>query len=139
MSKLKSDIIQKIYKDNYCCKKGHAIYWKGKEFIFSDDLTCDKCGQKSKLKNPIRWNCSQCNTYFCTKCFDIIIDKLCPIKHKFQFLKQSSLSFSSTFTCDKCSRDFKHIDGVIFDKECNITICPKCYYDSCDVPAVLED
>ena len=139
MSKLKSDLIKKIYENNYHCKKGHNIYWKGKTHIFSDNLTCDKCGKKSELQHPIRWNCSQCNTYFCTKCYDIIIDKLCPIKHKFKFYRQSSLDSTSTYTCDKCSEKYKHNDGVIFDKECNITICPKCYCDSCDIPEVLED
>ncbi len=138
MSKLKSDIILNFYKDNYHCKQGHNIIWKGNEYIFSSSLICDKCGKTSKLDNPIRWNCSQCKTYFCTKCFDIIVDKLCPIKHKFKFCKQNTMSYSS-YTCDKCSQQYHHIDGVLFDKECNITVCPKCFYDSCDVPEVLED
>ena len=139
MSKLKCDIILNFYKDNYHCKKGHNLIWNGKKYIFSTDLICDKCGTTSDLKNPIRWNCSQCNTYFCTKCCDIIIDKLCPLKHKFKFYKQSSVSSSSTFTCDKCSLQHKHEDGIIFDEQCNITICLKCFYDSCDIPDVLED
>ena len=139
MSKIKSDIIQKIYEENYFCKKGHNIKWKGKEYIFSSQLICEKCGQKSELKNPIRWNCSICNTYYCTKCYDIITDKICPIKHKFKFHKQSYVDEASNYTCDKCSQRFSHNLGVIFDKECNITICPNCYCDSCDIPEVLED
>lgn len=139
MSYLKNDLIQKIYKNNYHCKQGHMISWKGKTYIFSSTLICDKCGKKSELKNPIRWNCSQCNTYFCTKCYDIIIDKFCPVKHKLKFYKQSSLDSSSTYTCDKCSQSKKHNDGVLFDKDCNITICPRCFCDCCDIPEILED
>ena len=26
-----------------------------------------------------------------------------------------------------------------FDKDCNITFCPKCYFDSTDIPDVIED
>ena len=139
MSKLKSDIIQKIYKNNYHCKKGHNIEWFGQTYVFSSDLNCDKCGLRSQLNNPIRWKCSQCNTYFCTKCCDIFIDKICPIKHKFKFFKQSIVGLSSTFTCDKCSVSYNHNDGVLYDKDCNITVCPSCFCDSYDIPEVLED
>jgi len=139
MSKLKRDIIQKIYKDNYHCQKGHNIIWQGKSYIFSNNLSCDKCGKSSKLQNPIRWSCSQCNIYFCSKCYDLIIDKNCPIKHRYKFVKQNMIEFSPTYTCDKCRKTFNHKDGVLFDKECNITICPICFCNSCDIPDVLED
>ena len=139
MSKSKNDLIQNIYKEKYHCKKGHNITWTGSTYIFSYHLKCDKCGKGTELQNPIRWNCSECKTYFCTKCCDIIIDKLCPIKHKLKFYKQSSLELSPTYNCDKCSLKLYHKDGVFFDKECNYTICPKCFYDSTDIPEVLED
>ena len=139
MSKSKSDIIQKIYKDKYLCKQGHTITWNGKTNIFSKDLVCEKCGHYGELVSPLRWRCSQCNTYYCSKCYELIIDKLCPMKHKYKFYKQASLESSSTFTCDICSKILFHKDGVLFDKDCDITICPKCYYNSCDIPEILED
>ena len=43
------------------------------------------------------------------------------------------------YTCDICNKRFDTIEGILHDKECNITICPKCFIDSCDVPEVLED
>ena len=139
MSKIKSDIIQKFYKDQYNCKKGHNVIWKGREHIYAGELICDKCGGKNKFENPIRWSCKLCNTYYCTKCYDLSTDKFCPEGHKYNFYKQQYFDSSSTFTCDKCSKEYKHIDGVIVDKECNVTICPKCFCNSCDIPDVLED
>ena len=38
-----------------------------------------------------------------------------------------------------------YIDGrwqnvnILIDGECNITICPICFCNSCDIPDVLED
>ena len=122
MSKLKSDIIQKIYKDKYKCKQGHNIIWKGKSHIFSVDLSCSKCGNKSNLESPIRWCCSQC-----------------PAKHKYKFSKKGMFEYSSNFTCDKCGKSFSYQGGVLMDKECNITICPKCFCESCDIPDIIED
>ena len=139
MSKLKSDIIQKIYKEKYICKQGHPITWKGTEHVYSTELICDKCGKKSSVENPIRWNCAQCNTYFCNSCFNIIFDKVCPKKHKYKFYKQNLIDSFTYYTCDNCSEKLQNKDGVLFDKECNITVCPKCFCDSCDIPDVLED
>ena len=139
MSKLKSDIIQKIYKDKYKCKQGHNIIWKGKSHIFSVDLSCGKCGNKSNLESPIRWCCSQCNTYYCTNCFDLISDKCCPAKHRYKFSKKGMYEISTNFTCDKCGKSLYYQDGVLIDKECNITICSKCFCESCDIPDIIED
>ena len=50
MSKLKSDIIQKIYKESYLCKEGHSISWEGKDYVYSNDIACNKCGQKMKIQ-----------------------------------------------------------------------------------------
>ena len=139
MSKLKSDIIQKIYKENYLCKEGHTISWEGTDYVYSYDLICAKCGKNGKIENPIRWKCDKCNSYFCSLCLNLIMDKLCPKKHKYKLSKQGSLEFFSTYTCDKCFQKFETNDGVLFDKDCNITVCLNCFYDSCDIPDVLED
>ena len=139
MSKSKSEIIQKIYKDKYLCNQGHSITWSGKANIFSKELFCEKCGNISNIKNPLRWDCLQCNTYFCSNCYEIIVDKLCPMKHKYKFYKQDLIESFSIFTCDKCNKDLFPKNGVFFDKDCNVTICPKCYCDSCDIPEILED
>ena len=138
MSKLKSDIIERIYKENYRCKNDHNVEWSGSKYVFSNNLSCDKCGKSSQLSNPIRWFCPQCKTYFCSLCYIIIADKLCPKKHKYKFIKQSSADLSANFTCDKCYKSLKTMDGVLYDNECNVTLCPNCFYDSCDVPDVLD-
>ena len=138
MSKLKSDIIGNIYKDNYRCKKDHNVKWSGSKYVFSNELSCDKCGKVSELKNPIRWYCSECNTYFCSLCYILIADKLCPVKHKYKFIKEGSFELSANYTCDKCYESLPTKEGVLYDKECNITLCPNCFYDSCDVPDVLD-
>ena len=51
MSKLKSDIIQKKYKENYLCKLGHILSWEGTSHVYSE-YECNKCGKIGK--------CSQC-------------------------------------------------------------------------------
>ena len=138
MSKLRSDIIQKIYKDTYLCKEGHNIAWQGTSYVYSD-LICSKCGKTCQNDSPIRWSCSQCNSYFCSNCFNVIMDKLCPLKHKYKFYKQNSVDFFTSYTCDICCKRYETKDGVLFDKECNITVCPRCFIDSYDIPEELED
>ena len=138
MSKLKSDIIQKKYKENYLCKLGHILSWEGTSHVYSE-YECNKCGKIGKSENPIRWECSQCKNYFCGLCYQLIIDKLCPRKHKYKWYKQNSIEYFSSFTCDNCFEKLLTKDGVFFDNECNITICPKCFYEACDIPDVLED
>ena len=83
MSKQRSELIQKIYKETYLCKEGHNIVWHGTSYVYSD-IVCGKCGKTSKNDNPIRWGCSQCKTFYCSNCFRIIMDKLCPLKHKYK-------------------------------------------------------
>ena len=61
------------------------------------------------------------------------------MNHKLVFQKQKSVYTSETFTCDKCIKSLYHNNGVLYDQICNLTICPTCYYDSCDVPEILED
>ena len=139
MSKIKSDLIQKKYKDTYLCKEGHNIIWEGATHIYKTDLKCSKCGEYGKIENPIRWCCSQCQNYFCCNCYNIIMDKLCPKNHKYKYFKLSMLENFTYYTCDICYKKFYTKDGVLFDKECNITICPKCFLDSCDIPETLED
>ena len=139
MSKLKSDIILKQYKKDYLCKKGHSISWEGKEYVYSYDLDCSKCGKKGKSENPIRWRCSICNNYFCSLCLNLIMDKLCPKKHKYKFYKQNLIDYFSYYTCDKCFKKFDTKEGVLFDKDCNVTVCLQCFCDSCDIPEIIED
>ena len=139
MSKLKSDIIQKIYKDNFFCKKGHNIFWTGIKYVHQNDLKCDKCGTENTSATPIRWSCAECNALFCSLCYKLIIDKFCPKKHKLKYFKQTSVDYFSTYTCDNCFQKFGTKDGMLYDKDCNFTICPLCYYDSNDVPEILED
>ena len=139
MSKLKSDIIQNTYKEKYICKKGHTLSWEGTAYVYSEDLVCDKCSKLGKNENPIRWRCSKCNNYFCSLCFNLIMDKLCPRNHKYKFYKQTTIEGFSYYTCDICFEKFYSKDGVFWDKDCNLTVCSKCFYDSCDVPEILED
>ena len=138
MSKLKSDIINKRYKDNFLCKSGHIISWEGKSHLYSD-FECNKCGKKGDNFNPIRWECPQCKQYFCSNCYELIIDKFCPKKHKYKFNKQNSIGFFSNYTCDCCRLKFETKDGVLYDSECDITLCLKCFCDSCDIPDDIED
>ena len=138
MSKLKTDIINNTYKENYLCELGHSIYWEGKTYVNSD-IECIKCGKVGNSGNPIRWGCFQCKKYFCSSCYNLIIDKCCPKKHKYKFSKQNTVQFFSSLTCDSCYGKFVTKDGVFYDSECDVTICPKCFLDSCDIPDVLED
>ena len=140
MSKIKNDLIQKIYKDSYLCEKSHPITWEGTQYVYEDDLTCHKCGKKGTIEHPIRWSCTKCNTFFCNLCFAIIMDKICPIKtHKYKFYKQNLVDTFTYYTCDICCQKCENKEGLLFDKDCNITICPKCFYDSCDISDILED
>ena len=140
MSKLKSNCIQKIYKDKYLCEKGHSIIWKGTEYVYENNIPCKKCEKDGSVEHPIRWNCTKCNTFYCNLCFPIIMDNKCPIKvHNYKFYKQNLVDTFTYFTCDICCKKCENKNGLLFDKECNITICPKCFYDSCDVPEVLDD
>ena len=138
MSKLKSDIIKIIYKEKYLCNEGHKIQWEWGTYV-SSDLKCKKCGQTTSSPHPIRWSCPQCKHYFCGTCFYLIIDKICPFNHKYKWYKQDSIEYFSSYTCDNCFEKGKTKEGVFFDSICNITICPKCFCDSCDIPEVLED
>ena len=144
MSKLKSELINKIYNNSFLCKKGHNVYWKGAEFLklFGPHKICDKCGRQTTNDIPIRWACDECQLFYCSKCYKIIMDKYCPKKHKIQFYKSGLLEYTDyikTYTCDNCFGKFENRNGLLFDKDCNITFCPKCYYDSTDVPDVIED
>ena len=139
MSKLKSDLIQKKYKDNFFCKNGHNVYWTGGKYIGLSELKCEKCGVDNTNNTPIRWACEQCKLYYCSLCLKLIVDKYCPKKHKLKFFKQNSVEYFSTFTCDDCFEKDNTKDGLLFDKDCNLTFCPGCYYETSDVPEVLED
>ena len=139
MSKLKSDIILKNYKDNYFCKNGHNVYWSGSKYLSLSEINCSKCGNENTNTTPIRWSCEQCKLYYCPECFRLTIDKYCPKKHKLKFLKQSVVDLFSTYTCDNCFQKFNSKDGLLYDKDCNLTVCPSCYYESCDIPEILED
>ena len=135
MSKQKYDNIQKVYKEKYVCGKGHPIQWIGSEKIYATDLDCEKC----KANSEIRWKCTTCNTYFCAKCYKLILGNYCPQKHKYNLANQFSNLGYSGYTCDVCFEKFK-IDGqTIYDKICNITLCPPCFNKSFDIPEVLED
>ena len=139
MSKLKTELIDKIYKTNFICNKGHPVYWKGSEFIqyFSPNKICDKCGKQTTCEIPIRWCCDECGFFICSKCYKVIIDKYCPKKHKYKFIKSDNLY--NTFTCDNCFGKFAHKDGLLMDEDCNVTFCLNCYYDCTDIPDILED
>ena len=138
MSKNKTDIILKKYKDNYLCKLGHSISWQGKDYIHLD-VKCNKCGKDGNNSNPIRWGCSQCKQYFCCCCYELIIDKCCPKQHKYKYSKQNIVSFFVSYTCDCCHGKFETKDGVLYDSDCDVTICVKCFCDSCDIPDSIED
>ena len=138
MSKLKSDIIQKIYKENYLCKLGHNVTWVGKKYINSG-LECNKCGNEAGKLSIIRWQCSECKHYYCRFCYDLLISKYCPLKHKYKFYKQNEVDFFMNYTCDSCFEKLLSKDGVLYDPECDLTICPKCFYESYDIPEVIED
>ena len=138
MSKSKTEIIQKFYKDTYLCKSGHTITWDGNANVYSD-IACNKCGEKGKNTYPIRWGCSKCNSFYCAGCFNLIPDKICPLKHKYKFYKQNSVDFFTNYTCDICFKKFLTKDGLLFDKDCNLTFCPKCFNDTFDIPDILED
>ena len=138
MSKSKSEIIQNIYKNNYLCKNGHSITWEGAKHQ-DEEIICDKCGKEFENTNPIRWVCSKCNNYFCGICFNVIPDKICPLKHKYKFYKQNTVDYFDEYTCDQCFQNFLTKDGILFDKECSITFCPKCFSNTFDIPDYLED
>ena len=139
MSKLKSDIIQNIYKEEYLCKNGHNLSWEGTTYVYSQDLACNKCNKIGKNEHPIRWRCAKCNFFYCALCYNLIMDKICPRKHKYKFNKQEKLEGFSYYTCDQCFEKLYTKDGIFWDKDCNLTVCPKCFCDSCDIPEVLED
>ena len=139
MSKLKIDLIQKQYKDNILCKNNHPINWVGLTYLHSYGLKCDKCGADSCKKQPIRWACEKCQLYYCRFCIKLISDKYCPRRHKLKFSNQSTVDFFSNFTCDICFKKFETKNGVLYDKDCDLTICANCYYESNDIPEILED
>ena len=112
MSKLKSDLIQKAYKDNLICKNNHSINWTGTQYLHSENLKCDKCG---------------------------VICSYCPRRHKLKFSNSSTVDYFSTFTCDVCFKKLNTKDGILYDKDCNLTICPYCFYQGNDIPEILED
>ena len=136
-SKLKSDILHQFYKNNYLCEKGHSIIWIGPRNKSYE--SCDKCGEYNSSTQPIRWSCKKCQLFFCAICYKTKVDKCCPNKHKLKFSKSNKVDFFSSYTCDYCFGHFATIDGVLYDKDCDYTICPNCYYDSCDIPEILED
>ena len=114
---------------------GHNILWQGENYL-SSDLECNNCGKKGK----IRWSCFTCKTFFCILCFNLIIEKSCPRKHKYKYFKQDFVDHFSTFFCDCCFQSgLKTKDGLLYDKDCDITICLKCFCDCCDIPDILED
>ena len=93
MSKLKSDIILKYYKDNYFCNNGHNVYWTGSKYLSSPDLKCDKCGNINENTTPIRWSCEICKVHYCPECFKLTVDKYCPKKHKLKYVRQNQIDF----------------------------------------------
>ena len=138
-SKLKKDIIQQMYNSNFLCDKGHNIIWTGTQKLYLSNLKCDKCGELNTNLNPLRWTCEDCQIFFCAICYKILSDKYCPKKHRLKFSKQNTVDFFSNYTCDYCFKKYDTKDGVLYDKDCNLTFCPKCYYDSCDIPDIIED
>ena len=138
-SKLKSDLLHQFYNSNYSCEKGHNIVWIGAEKVSSYEQKCDKCGELNSSTKPIRWSCEECQQYFCAICYTIKMDKYCPGKHKLKFSKSEKVDFFRNYTCDFCFGKFETINGVLYDINCNFTICPKCYYESCDIPEIIED
>ena len=139
MSKMKSDVIQQVYKENFFCKNGHNLFWTGLKYLNLHETKCDKCGVQNTIDRPIRWACEECKLYYCALCFRLIVDKYCPKKHKLKFYKQSQVDYFSNFTCDCCFKKFNTKDGMVSDKECNLTFCPLCYYDTSDIPEIMED
>ena len=139
MSKLKSDLIQKNYLDNYFCKNGHNLYWAGAKYLNLSGSKCDKCQIENTNSTPLRWACEECNLYYCSTCFRLIADKYCPKKHKIKFMKQNTVDYFYNFTCDNCFQKYETKFGMLYDKDCNITFCPNCYYEGNDIPEILED
>ena len=139
MSKLKSDLIQKAYKDNFICKNNHSINWTGTQYLHSENLKCDKCGVICSYSQPVRWSCEKCQFYYCAFCLNLIADKYCPKRHKLKFSNSSTVDYFSTFTCDVCFKKLNTKDGILYDKDCNLTICPYCFYQGNDIPEILED
>ena len=138
-SKLKIDLVQNMYNSNFLCDKGHNLDWIGIKKLSWSELKCAKCGENNTSTNPIRWSCEECQLNFCAICYKILADKFCPSKHRLKFSKQSSVDFFSSYTCDYCFEKYNTKDGILYDKDCTRTFCPKCYYDSTDIPEVLED
>ena len=136
-NRLKSEILHQYYQSYYICDNGHNLVWIG--IRDKSYEKCDKCGKINSSTQPIRWSCKECKLFFCTICYKTTVDKFCPKKHKLKFSKSNQVDFFSGYTCDCCFEHFQTIDGVLYDKECDFTICPKCYYDSCDIPEIIED
>ena len=120
--------VNKKYK-NYKCPNGHPLVWQGEKYIYKSELNCDNCRKNSELNHPIRWKCLECNSLFCTLCYENIIDEFCPVGHRFEFGKTNL----SSFTCDNCYDSFSANDCKFYDHTCNITYCSKCFLDALNV------
>ena len=138
MSKLKSQLIQKAYKQSYLCDENHSIIWKGKLLVYSPN-PCNKCGLQESGGVTIRWKCEKCDKIYCCKCFPILVDSKCPINHNLKETNKYSECNFTGFYCDKCFKHYNTSDGVYYDRECNYTICLKCFKDASDIPDIIED
>jgi len=135
----KSQIINKIYEKYYLCEKEHSLKWTGQKYVF-DSINCNKCDLNQTKGNVIRWKCDKCETYYCCKCLPIIVNHKCPNHHQLKCINKNSTEiFFNSYTCDRCYISFSVKDGLYLDKDCNYTICKKCYEESLIIPDNIED
>ena len=138
MSKTKSHLIKRYYKENYLCEENHSLIWEGK-LLLHKFSPCNKCGLTESNGITIRWKCDKCNKIYCCKCYPIIVESKCPNNHYLKETNKFSECNFNGFYCDKCFIHFNTSDGVFYDKECNYTIYLKCFKDASDIPDIIED
>ena len=131
--------INKYYGKFYLCEKGHKLKWTGQLFVFQS-TNCNKCNLNQTTGNVIRWNCDKCSTYYCCKCYPIIVNNKCPSNHQLRFVNKNNTDlFFSSYTCDRCYKSYLVDDGLYLDKDCNYTRCKNCYEESLIIPDLIED
>jgi len=124
--------MQNIY-NSYRCKclgenleNNILLKWTRSDFVFNNQIFCKICDQNYSRdpKCVIRWHCDNCNGYYCSDCYKVVLKSTCPENHK--LIKRMNQSHFNGEVCDICARNIDGTQDDYLDMTCNMLFCQDC-------------